>query len=362
MNSLALMILVTGPSGAIPGPYWLFTVLHWVTLTLHFVAMNFLFGGIIIRLLAPSSPDRRFLFPEKLKAFPTAMAATITLGVAPLLFLQVIYGRYFYAASIISAWNWFLIVPVLIAVYYLLYLASLGRKLTDGHRVGLLALAAAGMIYVSFTFTMISDLAAKPYLWTAVFASSPAGWHLNPCWPETIFRWAHSITGGVAVAGIIIQLYAVLHRQVRLNPELIRFGGRIYLIALIKATVFAIIYLLTLDGDVLRRFLSSPGLHTLAAGIAVNGVIAFLIFRSTRSAKPQGPILSSAALTLLGVFLMVISRHYLRLVHLAKDLDPATLVTRSQWGPFFLFMVTFLIGISVTVWMIKRYFASPRPS
>ncbi len=33
-------------------PLWLITVLHVLTLTLHFVAMNFLFGGVIITLYA----------------------------------------------------------------------------------------------------------------------------------------------------------------------------------------------------------------------------------------------------------------------------------------------------------------------
>src|SRR5574342_300774 len=86
----------------ISAPLWLLTTLHILSLTLHFVAMNFLFGGIIIVLHA--AIRKRWDDPTLLKfvrMFPAAMAATVTLGVAPLLFLQVVYPRQVYAAAIV---------------------------------------------------------------------------------------------------------------------------------------------------------------------------------------------------------------------------------------------------------------------
>lgn len=87
----------------LPAPLWLVTALHLVTLTLHFAAMNFLVGGLIVILFGRtrdkwSDPTVTKYF----KLFPAAVAATVTLGVAPLLFVQLVYPRPLYAASITS--------------------------------------------------------------------------------------------------------------------------------------------------------------------------------------------------------------------------------------------------------------------
>ena len=89
----------------IPAPLWLITVLHILTLTLHFVAMNFLVGGVIIVLWGKFTDRWNHPVVKKfISAFPSAMAATVTLGVAPLLFVQLVYHRQVYAASIVSGW------------------------------------------------------------------------------------------------------------------------------------------------------------------------------------------------------------------------------------------------------------------
>lgn len=361
MNTLLYPIIATaGPSMSVPGPYFLFTLLHWLTLTLHFVAMNFLFGGIMLMVLSKSSPYRKLLFAENLTSFPTAMAATITLGVAPLLFLQVIYGKFFYSASIITGWNWFFIIPVVIIVYYLLYMASLKKKLSDGGRIKLLIFALIGLVYISLTLTMLSDLASKPYLWSELYLSSPSGTSLNPSWGQTIFRWLHAVTGALAVSGIIVQLYGVYFAKVKGNRELINFGGKIFLIGTLKATLFAIIYLITLEPQVLKQFLASPGMHVMATAIVVNIVIAWLVYKTSISSNPKPLILTNAVLTFLGIFLMVMTRHYLRLVFLEGEFDPAMLNTSTQTGPLIMFLITFAIGLAVLFWMLKTYFGKPK--
>jgi hypothetical protein len=90
-------------TNVLPGPLWLITTLHVHTLSLHFAAMNFVIGGILIVLVekwngrGDSLVVRRFI-----TLFPSAMAATITLGVAPLLFLQLVCPRQMYSATIVS--------------------------------------------------------------------------------------------------------------------------------------------------------------------------------------------------------------------------------------------------------------------
>lgn len=360
ITSFLPIIASSGPSMAIPAPYWLLTVLQWLTFTLHLLAMNMLFGLVLIVLIARNSVFVQLMWDSVIRMFPMVMAATITLGVAPLLFTQVIYGEYFYAASIVSGWNWFLQIPMVMFVYYLLYVVALKKNLTDKTRRTLLIFATIGFVYISYTFTMISDLAEKPHLWGTLYQASPAGESLNPSHLETIFRWAHIITGGVAVAGLIIQLFALFHPKVKGDRDLLSFGGRIFILAVLKSSILGLIYLFLLDRLILAKFLHSPGLHVILTAIVLNIIAVVTTYKSSTSANPRKMVLTSSVLVFLSVFLMVMSRHYLRLTFLDGQFSPETLTIHPQWGAFAMFLITFLIGLAVLYWMLRRYFSTPQ--
>ncbi|MCP4569747.1 MAG: hypothetical protein GY841_19375, partial [FCB group bacterium] len=322
-------LTVTGPTMAVPGPLWLFHLLQWLTFTLHLTAMNLLFGGLLLFAFGKTNPLRIQLYESLTKVLPVAMAATITLGVAPLLFLQVLYGELFYSASIISGWNWFLIIPVVIVVYYSLYLVAMNKAMSEGVKQMLLYLVLAGLVYISYTFTMISDLVEKPALWARLYEASPAGTALNPSHTETFFRWAHIITGATAVAGIIVQLFALFNKKVTDSRRLLIFGGRVFLMSITTAAVLAIIYLFVIDRQLLNRFLLSPGLHAILGAIVINIVIAVLVYRSINSKSPKRLVIGSSVLVFVGVFCMVIGRHFLRLEYLQGRFDPASLSVQT---------------------------------
>ncbi len=340
--------------------YWLFTVLHWLTFALHLVAMNILFGGVIILLLARSSSLRIHMFDTFTNMFPIVMAATITLGVAPLLFVQVIYGRFFYAASIVSAWNWWLIIPVVLVVYYLLYIVALKEDLTQKSRLILLAIAAVEFVYISYTLTMISDLAEKPGLWAGLYRSSPGGFSINPSFVETVFRWLHTIAGALAVSGLSIMFFGLYHP--RGNRNLITFGGRMYMLGVIKAAPLGIIYIFTLDQPIFDLFLRSPGVHAIFGAIILNIFAVYVVYRALGEERPHWKIWTSAVLVFAGLFCMVIGRHILRLVYLKGYFDPSTLVIAPQWSVFAMFLISFLVGLGVLYWMLRKYFGSRVPA
>jgi len=362
MNGYDLFpILATaGPSMAIPGPYWLFTILHWLTFSLHLIAMNVLFGGLLVLLIFRSSPARGRIFPVFTKFFPTVMAATITLGIAPLLFLQVIYGRFFYSASIVAGWNWLLIIPVVLVVYYLLYLVSLKPNLTDGTRGKILILAAIGFVYVSYTLSLLLDLTEKPDLWASLYLASGGGFIISPDFLEVLFRWLHMIAGALAVAGIFIQVFSLHNKNFKDDRGLQKFGARVFLHGVILATLFGLTYLFTWDVATIKAFLKSPGLHALIGAIILNVVALILNFRSVVSKRPQLKIWTIAFLVFAGVFCMVIARHALRLVYLERHFDPAVLSINPQWSVFLMFLLTFVAGLVTLFWMIRKYFRSPQ--
>jgi cytochrome bd-type quinol oxidase subunit 1 len=115
----------------LPAPVELLTPLLVLTFTLHILAMNVTLGGTVIAVVSDlmgrrDGNDRyRRLARHLIAMMPVTLAATITLGVAPLLFIQTLYGQLFYTSSILMAWPWFAVVPLVIVAYYGIYLYAL---------------------------------------------------------------------------------------------------------------------------------------------------------------------------------------------------------------------------------------------
>ena len=77
----------------LPAPLWLVTALHILTLTLHFLAMNTLIAAVVALIWGKfKSTDSDSAVHTLLDHLPSTMAATITLGVAPLLFVAGLLG------------------------------------------------------------------------------------------------------------------------------------------------------------------------------------------------------------------------------------------------------------------------------
>ncbi len=55
---------------------------------------------------------------------PFALSGAITAGVAPLLFVQILYRQQFYSANLLLGWRWMVVIPVLVSAFYLLYIVK----------------------------------------------------------------------------------------------------------------------------------------------------------------------------------------------------------------------------------------------
>src|SRR5262245_50672909 len=112
------------PAG-LPAPVWLLKLLLVVTFALHLVPMNLALGGGMVAVWsslrargragadAAEADSHRALAAGLAKLLPVATAFTITLGIAPLLFLQVLYGQLFYTSSVLMAWSWLAVIVLL---------------------------------------------------------------------------------------------------------------------------------------------------------------------------------------------------------------------------------------------------------
>ena len=113
----------------VPGPTLLYLMLYVLTLAVHFVFMNYVFAGTLyVAVVGVGRADAalaRLHNPIALTLrdwLPFAFSGVITAGVAPLLFVQILYPEHFYTANLLLFHRWMAVVPVLIVAFYLLYL------------------------------------------------------------------------------------------------------------------------------------------------------------------------------------------------------------------------------------------------
>ena len=327
-------------------PLWLVTGLHLLTLALHFVAMNFLVGGLIIVLHA--GLRKRWGDPILLKfarLFPAAMAATVTLGVAPLLFLQMTYPKPVYAAAIVSGWFWLGVIGAVIVAYYALYWAALRGERTGRVSLSALLVALAGVVYVSVVYSSVFAMAERPGLIHELYARDQSGWLFNPAAGDYGLRWLHMILGAVTVGGFFVGMVG------RDEPAAYQIGKAYFVTGMALASVAGIAYLMSLQ-PILADLMRTPASWGLLVAILLS--LGSLHFFFKKNFCVSGTMLF---VSMLG---MVYTRHTVRLLHLGGQFNPATYRIAPQWGPFALFLVCFLIALVVVAYMLHLFFGAKR--
>lgn len=118
-----------------PLPTALYLTCYVLTLCIHLVLISYTLAGAGYLALLGVLGRRRFVAARELGTviqdwLPFSLGLAITAGVAPLLFLQILYQPLFYTANLLLFHRWMLIVPTLIFGFYLLYVlkSDLGAK------------------------------------------------------------------------------------------------------------------------------------------------------------------------------------------------------------------------------------------
>lgn len=329
-------------------PWGWFQILMTVTFFLHLVVMNLLLGGSLITFFhhaAGRTTDTNRFIASKL---PFTVAFTINFGVAPLLFLQVLYGHLFYSSSLLMAFYWLLIVAILIFTYYGTYIYSLKYDRIADFRA-LFSGAIAGMLLVvAFLFTCNLALMVTPESWPAYFTHA-RGNFLDFGDPTLLPRFLHSVFGSLAVAGLAIALYYDFRKR-RGDTEVeagISRGISWFLWGTILNLGAGTWYWGSLPPAV--RSLTADGgaffLIFLVLGIA--SAILSLIYGSVNRVRP------AAFLLLIALLCMVLVREFARRMTLAPWFTTSDLPVHTQYSPLFTFLLIFLAGIGLIWYMIR---------
>jgi len=347
-----------------PGPDWLFWALLLATFVTHLVAMNVLLGGTIIAAIARwrrppgagAARHREAMVSLVARLMPTAVAATVTLGVAPLLFVQVLYGRVFFSTSVLMAWWWLSVVALLIGAYGVSYALSFRARAGGGGGHALGWTVAALLVAIAFIYVNNMSLTWRPDRLAAMAAAGSAGGHLNLGDVTLAPRFLHMLLGALAVggAGIAVMGLSARRRDETLARSMVRHGAWWFTFATGVNVLTGLWWIAALPRQTLSGFMGE-GLAAplvLLAGIVTGLVALVLMARCRRVEAPWTLVKTSAWLIAATIVLMAVTRDQLRQLALAAaGFGPRQWIV-PQWGAIALFVVLLAIALGSVAWMV----------
>ena len=352
----------------LPGPLWLLRALLLVTFVAHLLLMNSLVGGTAIAFvcaLRRRSAHCAQLAADLAHRLPVLFAFTITLGVAPLLFLQVLYGRLFYTSSILVGAPWLAVIALVVVAYYGIYYFSLAAR-GGRHGGAVLGAVLALLAIIAFIYTNNLTLMLDPARWTALYAHSRAGWNLNWVEPTLAPRYLHFLLSAVAISGLLLVTMGIRRRQSEYGRWLIEQGSQLFLAPTLLNFAVGFWWLVWLPARVRTSFLGQDwvAMLVLVLGfISSIGAVMHLVLsraRSGRSADRNAWMaVTAAAVT---VACMVVLRDELRAAYLAPHFRVEQVAVAPQGGIIALFVGLLVVGVAVVVWMLRQIAPGARPS
>ena len=347
----------------LPAPFWVFKLLLIVTFLLHILAMNAMLGGAVLAIMSKfrsgSAQTGHRMFFDITKRIPSLLPATITLGIAPLLFVQVLYGQFFYTSSIVMAWPWFLVLVFLATAYYGFYYVSFRSAKQPGKAGGVMLLSVLLVFVVGFIYSNNLTLSQTPARWVAKYFASPTGWHLNLSEPTLVPRFLHFMVAAVAVGGLLLVFMAAA--RWKHDPEYAReffhFGGKAFMYATMAQFVVGILFLVSLPSDMRMLFMGQNALATglLLVGIAGGIAAIFLMAEALRKESIRLAACYVPGIIVVVILSMSIMRDVLRGAYLKPYFSSGQFVVNTQWSVLPLFLVLFLAGVALWFLMLKRY-------
>jgi len=335
---------------AIPVPWGWFYVLLMLTFLLHILVMNAMLGGGIIALFSALRGNEQNISLSKEFSYkwPYTIAFTVNMGVAPLLFVQVLYGHFFYTSSILMAVWWFSIFGLLILAYYGAYIYDFKFEALGTPRIFLLEFSVFILLFIGFLFCNNMTLMLQPDEWLAYF-NNGEGTLLNLGDASLYPRYLHFVVGSVAVAGLFFALVGHFRfTKSSVDREFLIDQGMTYFTYATAVQIFiGFWFLLALPKKVMMIFMGGSSLGTI---LLLLGII--LGFSALYIGYKKQVILASIT-TLITLIAMIFMRDLVRIAYLKPYFQLSDLVMEPEYSPLIFFLVVFAIGLALIGYMLK---------
>ncbi|MGL4593406.1 MAG: hypothetical protein ACRCUY_01610 [Thermoguttaceae bacterium] len=161
-----------------PAPLWFVELFKVIGFILHLVPMGIWFAGLFVALgcaiwKCPCQQHSRRFAWRIFGQLPIFVALGINFGIVPLLFLQTAYYKSFYTATVLMAWHWFAIIPILLVGYYAIYLAAFSRYSENDIRLNTRVLVFAfiaflGIVSIGLLISNGMTLMVRSDLWWGI--------------------------------------------------------------------------------------------------------------------------------------------------------------------------------------------------
>jgi len=361
------LIPALDPAG-LPGPPWLFHALLVSTFFLHMLFMNLTLGGTLLAVAAHFRAGGRHDNPlgalaGRLMAINGyGISLTITTGIAPLLFIQVLYQPYFYTATILIAGAWLAMLLLLTLGYYSAYLYKFRGAPARGQGGGLWLIVSAVMfLLIAMVHVAVHLLHSQPERWADV-ASGAACVLLDPTY---LPRLLHFVLAGIGFAGLVAAWWAV--RQARTGAEVERntaiasYAWKWVLWTTVLQVVDGFVLLLLLPRPLLIGFMQGGAATMIPLTLAILLGIGLLVMIARVASPVASPGVVSGTLwaMVLTIAVMSITRHQLRVLSLAPATRLSEFAVVPQWFNFGLWVVLLLAGLATVGYMVRRVLDAP---
>jgi len=350
----------------LPGPVWLFTLLLLVVFALHVTAMNSALGGSIwalwnyLRGRHSEHPFSRRLANELATMLPTFLAFTVTLGVAALLFVQVLFGNFLYTSSILIGALWLTVIPLVMVAYYGFYYFSYTAEKGKGIAGCVLAISVCVLLGIAFIFVNNMTLMQSPERWLQMYRAHPNGSNLNLGDHSVFPRYLHIVNGAIALFSAILAHLGM--RKMKVDAEygrwIVRRSALVFAACSGLQFLLGMWLLLAIPRQVAMSLLRDP-LTGAVFGLALMSVICavLLILLGSLAEKPGPLVHAGFGMSLVTLFLMVCLRYLLRLAYLKPYVDLGALAVRPQVSVIVLFLFLFvggLVTVGYMLWLVAR--------
>ncbi|MDP3542737.1 MAG: hypothetical protein Q8T11_09765 [Elusimicrobiota bacterium] len=361
MDTPAMLQLLKDPMGV---PFFpvVFQALMVLTFTLHILFVNLALGttclAVIGRLKGGEAWER--LAGGMAKAATASVSGAILLGVAPLLFVQVIYDPFWYASSNLSA-AWAIgFIFILMAGYASLYLA---REQKGDASSAFAGFSFTMFLLAGFIMHVLGFQLLQPEKWlgwyTSHGAAATAGTVLHDF---SLPRFLHFIVPAFAATGALLMLYAWYFRaRADMDQAYLAWAGRLGAKMAFHATaleaVTGFLWLLVLPREL--RFHAHP-LFLLGVVLGL-GLLGYL-YHAQRQEKDHHRFAWPAALGMFAVVLeMAAAREALRIRYLSRfGYSIADHRLNLDWGSTALFLGTFIPSLVVLAYILAVAYQSGR--
>lgn len=346
----------------LPAPVWLFKVLNDLTLALHLSAVELLLGGLMLGLafavLGRLQNRRNMAEAGGMIAhrLPTVMAFLINLGVPPLLFAQVLYGRALYTSSVLIGAYWIAVILLLMLSYYGLYFAA-------GQANARRSWAAPGfaalilVLTIAFIYTNNMSLMLRPHAWAEMYRHSPAGVQWNTSDPTLWPRWLFFVLGSLSGAGAALMLLSLrAHFDPGLRAFLFRAGAIAMIAGLAAQSIAGPVAFSAVAPDLKSALLSDATCRSFAflwMAMVVTGLLAGIA--AVFAAGLRSVLAPASALAMfLNVASVVMVRDGFRDVTLrAAGFDVWDRHVVTNWTVVAIFLLLFVSALAVVGYLIR---------